>query len=402
MSIHRRLCLAAAAGAATLLMSSAPRAADVGVTDSEIKIGVHTSLTSAASFVGQGGRVGIDAAVAEINNNGGVNGRKLKLVYVDDRASPDGGVSAARRLVDEEKVFMVFGAGPSAATVSVLPFFQQNKVPYFVSFASDPRVLEKFHANIYSGSTVPQADALSEYTKFLIENLKARKVAVFACDQPHCSSGKPIMKSVLEKAGIAVRMIDYNSGDTDFTGQTQQAVSFNPDAIFLFGLATDEGRLIPQIRNAGLQQTIVTDTSGCDLSVLRLAGKAAEGYVTFWFGATQFYDDRTGAMGKFYASLDANKIDRPPNTPNLYTLMGYADVYVVAEALRLAGKDLTRAGLLKALDTGINGFVGGKTEHWSYAAPIGLPRTFTPTDHKGTRTVVPVVVRDGSFKPVAQ
>jgi len=386
---------------AALPLMRAASAADIGVSEKEIKIGVHTSLTGGASFIGQGGRLGIDLATAEINAHGGVNGRKLNVVYVDDRGAPDGGVSAARRLVDEEKVFAVFGAGPSAATVSVLPFFQQTKVPYFVSFASDPRVLEKFSANIYSGATVPQADALGEYAKFLIETIKAKRVAIFACDQPHCSSGKPILKGLLDKAGVASTIIDYNSGDTDFTGQIQQAIASKPDAVFLFGLAPDEGRLIPQIRNADIQQPIVTDTSGCDLSVLRLSGKAAEGYYTFWFGGSQFYDDNTGAMGKFYASLDANKIQRPANTPNLYSLMAYSDVYVVAEAIRLAGPDPTRAGLLKALDTGINGFVGGKTEPWTFAAPIGIPRTFTATDHKGTSSVVPVVVRNGSFKPVS-
>lgn len=381
-----------------LFLAARSFAAEVGVTDSAIKIGVHAALTGVASFVGQGGKVGIDAAVAEINGHGGINGRKLDIIYVDDRGAPDGGVAAVRRLIDDDKVFTVFGAGPSASTVSVVPLFQQNGVPYFVSFASDPRVLEKFIPNIYSGATVPQVDAIASYADFMIKDLKAKRVAMMVCDQPHCTSSAPILKGLLDKAGVSVVQISYNSGDTDFTGQMAQLKSASPDVIFLFGLAPDEGRIIPRIKRSGLTQPIVTDVSGSDLTVLRMAGPAAEGYYTFWFGGPQFYDDNTGAMGKFNESIKTNKIEHPANTPNLYTLMAYADVYVLAEAIRGAGKDLTRAGLLKSLDININGFVGGPPA-WSYAAPIGSPRTFTPTNHRGTNSAQPVVVKGGSFKP---
>src|ERR1700761_1908764 len=146
------LCRSMLMFAASVLLSSQLQAAEVGVTDTEIKIGIHTPMTGVASFVGQGTKVGVDLALAEINGHGGVNGRKLNFVWVDDRGTPDGGVAAVRRLVDSEKVFALFGSGSSASTVSVIPYFIQNGIPYYSSIASDPRVLEKFAPNIYSGS----------------------------------------------------------------------------------------------------------------------------------------------------------------------------------------------------------------------------------------------------------
>jgi branched-chain amino acid transport system substrate-binding protein len=383
--------------AAAMVLAAGSFAAEVGVTDNSIKIGVHATLTGVASFVGQGGKVGIDTAVAEINSHGGINGRKLDVIYVDDRGAPDGGVSAVRRLVDDDQAFMVFGAGTSASTVSVVPYFQQNGVPYFVSFASDPRVLEKFIPNIYSGATVPQKDAISSYANFLARDLKAKKVALMACDQPHCTSSAPTLKALLEKSGVNVTQVNFNSGDTDFTGQMAQVKAAAPDAIFLFGLAADEGRIIPRLKRSSLNQPIVTDFSGSDLTVLRMAGPAAEGYYTFWFGGPQFYDDETGAMGKLHASIKANRIERPANMPNLYTLMAYSDLYVVAEGLRKAGKDLTRAGFMKGLDS-VHDFVAGPPT-WSEAAPIGSPRSFSATNHQGTTSAQPVVVKGGAFKP---
>ncbi len=370
-----------------------------GVTDSEIKVGVHLSLTGPASFVGQGSRVGVALAQAEINAQGGINGRKLAFTFVDDRGTPDGGVAAVRRLVDEERVFFVLGAGTSTSTVPVLPFFERSGAPYYVSLASDPRVLEKFRPNVYSGATSTQ-DVFTEFmAKFVLNKFKPQRVALLQCDQGHCTSGGPRVKALLEKGGATVTVIQFNSGDTDFTGQVQQIKASNPDVVFVYGLASDGGRLFPQIRRGGITAQIVSDTSLADPSVAKVAGPAAEGFYAFWVGGTQFIDDKTGPMAQWLASLDKYNIERPAHTPNLYSLMLYADVYVVAEAMRAAGKNLTREALLQSLDNNIKGFIAGKDGHWKSAAPIGFPRTFTPTDHLGNRTLQALVNRGSVFNP---
>lgn len=370
-----------------------------GVTDTEIRIGVHLSLSGPASFVGQGAKVGIALAEAEINAKGGINGRKLVFNYVDDRGSPDGGVTAARKLVDEENMFIVLGAGTSTATVPVLPYFERNGVPYYVSLASDPQVMGKFRRNVYSGATSTQIVWGQSMAKFVADNLKPKRVAMMLCDQAHCISGGPLVRGFLQNGGAEVTTTTYNSGDTDFTGQIQQIKSANPDVIFIYGLASDGGRILPQIRRAGITAQIVGDPALGDPSVARMAGAAAENFYTFWSGGTQFIDDKTGPMGQWLASLDKMKIDRPANTPNTYSTMLYADVYVLAEAIRLAGKNLTRETLMNNLDTRINGFVAGKTPEWSFASAVGFPRTFTPSDHLGNRQLQALVSVGGVFRP---
>lgn len=394
----RGICLGWLVGTLLPVLQASAQTAP-GVTDTEIKVGVHLSMTGPASFVGQGSRVGIALAQAEINAQGGINSRKLVLVHVDDRGSPDGGVAAVRRLVDEENVFFVLGAGTSTSTVPVLPFFERNGVPYYVSLASDPRVMEKFRPNVYSGATSTQEVFTATMARFVVNKLKPKRVTLLQCDQGHCTSGGPLLKAHLEKAGTAVTVLTFNSGDTDFTGQVQQTKGSNPDVVFVYGLASDGGRLFPQLRRAGINVQIVTDTSLADPSVARVAGPAAEGFHAFWLGGTQFIDDKSGPMGQWLAALDKHQIERPANTPNLYSLMLYADVYVLAEAMRAAGRNLTRQALLNSLDNNIKGFVAGKDGYWKNAAPIGFPRTFTPTDHLGNRTLQPLVNRGGVFKP---
>ena len=398
-----RRSMVAMLGLAAAFAASRPAAAQAvpGVTDTEVKIGVHLSLSGPASFVGQGARVGTTLALREINDHGGVNGRKLVAVYVDDKGSPDGGVSASRRLVDEEKVFMVLGAGTSTSTVPVLPYFERSGVPYLVSLASDPAVVEKFRRNVYSGATASQATMTAGMADFVMGKFKPKRVAIMQCDQGHCMSGAPRVKGFLEKAGVAVTVTNFNSGDTDFTGQIQQIKSFNPDLVFVYGLAADGPRIFPQLRRAGITAQIVADTSLADPAVARNAGKSADGFCAFWFGGSQFIDDKTGPIGEWLKALDTNNIERPANTPNLYSMMLYSDVYVAAEAMRRAGRDLTRDNFMQALDTGIQGFVAGKDGFWTFAKPIGLPRSFTATDHAGNRAVQPVCSENGVFKPAA-
>ena len=270
-----------------------------GVSDSEVKIGVHLSLSGPASFVGQGARVGITLAQAEINAKGGINGRKLVFNFVDDRGSPDGGVTAARKLVDEENMFVVLGAGTSSSTVPVLPYFERNGVPYYVSLASDPQVMGKFRRNVFSGATSTQVVWGGAMAKFVLDNFKPKKVAMMQCDQAHCISGGPLVKGLLQTGGAEVSVVTFNSGDTDFTGQIQQIKSFNPDLVFIYGLASDGGRILPQIRRAGITAKIVGDPALGDPSVARMAGAAAENFYTFWSGGTQFIDDKTGPMGQW-------------------------------------------------------------------------------------------------------
>jgi len=85
--------------------------------------------------------------------------------------------------------------------------------------------------------------------------------------------------------------------------------------------------------------------------------------------------------------------------PDHYTIRAYAGAYVIAEALRRAGTNLTQENIVTRRDT-IRDFVGGRDPNFTYAAAIGLPRSFSPTDHQGTKTLALVVVKDGKFHAI--
>lgn len=361
-----------------------------------IVIGTQVPLTGPASFVGQGFQVGAELAMNEINANGGINGRNLNLKFVDDRGTPDGGVAAVRELVDRDQVLGVLSGSTSSATVAAIPYVSSNKALYYASLASDPQVLKDFHQNIFAGATINQKDGVKAYVTYL-KKQGFRSVAIMECDQAHCTSGTPLLQAALKAAGIEVTATaTYTSGDTDFTGQIAQVGKSKPEAVFIYGLAADGGRIIPQLRRAGVNVPLVGDTSLADPSVATVAGSAAEGFTTFWLGGTQFLSDNTGAMANWLQSLNNRVKDQPNGTPNLYSMMAYSDVYVLAEAIRESGDNVTKDAVIGNLEK-MSGFVAGKGGKWDFAEPVAVPRSFTTNDHQGNRTVTPISVTDGKF-----
>jgi branched-chain amino acid transport system substrate-binding protein len=366
-----------------------------------ITIGAHLPLTGPSSELGQGFDYGAKLAFQEINAHGGINGAQLKLVEADDQSSPSGAITAVQRLTLSEKIALLWNGSSSSPTVAVVPKMRSGPMPYYVGFASDPRVLDPFSKYVFSGAAIPVASVVSNLVDFIASKMKAKAVAMLSCDQANCKASVPLLKKGLEAKGVNV-VVDqtFHSGDTDFTGQIDAIKSAKPDLVQIWGLPADGGRIVGQLRRAGITAPIVGDTAMADQAVLDLAGPAAEGMYAMWIAGAQFLSDNTGPMKEFRDRFAKAFPNAPSGMPNQYTIRAYADAYVIAEALRRAGSDLGPENIVKQLDT-IQNFVAGRDDSFKYAAAIGLPRSFSPTDHQGTKVVAPVVVKDGKFQAVS-
>lgn len=123
--------------------------------DGPITIGVHYLLTGPSSELGLGFQYGARLALSEINAHGGVNGRELKLILVDDKSTPDGAITAVQRLTAGSTVVLQWGGSSSSPTIAVLPWLKAGPTPYNAGFASGPRVLEPFGRYVFSGASAP-------------------------------------------------------------------------------------------------------------------------------------------------------------------------------------------------------------------------------------------------------
>lgn len=365
-----------------------------------VTIAAHIPLTGASSELGQGFDYGARLAFSEINAHGGVNGHELKLVEADDQSTPNGAITAVQRLTLGTQIALLWNGSSSSPTVAVVPRMRGGPTPYYVGFASDPRVLDPFSRFIFSGAALPVATVASNVVGFISSHLKAHTIAILSCDQANCKASIPLLKSGLDAKGIKIVEDEtFHSGDTDFTGQISGIKAANPDVVQIWGLPADGGRIVSQIRRAGITAPIVGDTAMTDQAVLELAGSSAEGMYAMWIAGAQFLSDDTGPMKEFRAHFAKAYPNAPTGMPNQYTIRAYADAYVIAEAVRRAGADVTPAAIVTQLVT-IQDFVAGKDAAFTYASAIGLPRSFSATDHQGTKQLTVVVVKDGKFQTV--
>ncbi|MBR1122605.1 ABC transporter substrate-binding protein [Bradyrhizobium lablabi] len=128
-------------GVAMLLLAGEVRA-EPGVTDKSIKVGILGSLSGPLAVFGTGNLAGATIAFEEANAAGGVNGRKIEWVSLDDESSPPKGIAAYKKLVDQDQVFAVYGPAASAVGQALVPTFKLSKTPTFISVFSTPAVTE--------------------------------------------------------------------------------------------------------------------------------------------------------------------------------------------------------------------------------------------------------------------
>jgi branched-chain amino acid transport system substrate-binding protein len=393
MKLSKRHALFALIAVGMLAFANAAIAQKVnGVTDTEILIGSHGPLTGPAAYIGLGARSGLDLAVEEINAAGGVHGRKLKVLFEDDGFSPAKALAAVKKLVEDNKVFMIFGASGSNPTIGTLDYLRESKVPTYISISSAPAVTRPFSHYIFRGATVETVLYGERFSEFIIEYNKAQRLAIIAgSDELPKNEADATTREMKKNYNLEpVVRVEYKVGDTDFTPQLLKVREANPDLIMINGNLTEAVIIVRQARELGLKQPLFGSGTMVDNSMIAKARAAAEGFMGPWF-VPHFIDSNHPDMVKFreaWAKLNPNA---PVGRPNVFDYMTYGDMHVVAEGLRRAGRDLTPEKFFAALET---------LDKWR-VSEVAQPRTFTDWHHVGNLNLQMMVIKDGKWVPVS-
>jgi branched-chain amino acid transport system substrate-binding protein len=383
--------LAAVAMGSALALVSTIAAAETGVTNDTVLIGAYGPVTGPAAFIGLGGRDGAELALSEINAAGGVNGRKLKMIFEDDAFSPAKALASVKKLVEQDNVFMILGLSGSNPTVGTLDYLREAKIPTYVAIASAPQVTHPFSHYLFRGASTESARYGEVYAEFLTQHLKVKKIAILSGADENAKNEADNVERMLDKwygTKILTRA-EFKVGDKDFTPQILKVKQVDPDIILAIGQTPEVSIIIKQIRDLGLKQPIFGGAAAVDNSIIINAGPAAEGYMGGWL--TPLYLDSTEPpMAKYMQAYTKMFPNAPKGRPNLYDIMGYTEVYVIAEGLRRAGPDLTREKFVSALET-LKDYRG--TE-------IASPRTFTDWHHIGNLRQQIMVVKNQKWVPV--
>jgi len=368
----------AVAAAAPTYPPPAPRAPAIrGVSDSEIRFGIAAPFSGPAKELGRQMKLGLDTAFGAINDAGGINGRQLRLVAVDDGYEPNRTLGAMKQLVEKDGVFGIVGnVGTPTATIA-LPYALQQRMVFFGAFTGagllrrDPPDRYVFN---YRASYAEETEATVNYL-VKVRRLKPEQIAVFAQQDGYGDSGYAgVVKAVRALNGDPEKILRLNYKreapmDVDNAVNALRAHKGPIKAVIMVPTYRAAARFIEKTRDLypAMIYTNVSFVGSTALAEeLKLLGpKYTEGIIV-----TQVVPALDGYSSFVLDYKKALAQEFPGEAADYVSLEGYTTGNLLAEGLRRAGPDVDTEKLVDALeslrnyDTGLGTRLAfGRTEH---------------------------------------
>jgi branched-chain amino acid transport system substrate-binding protein len=354
----------------TAAATAAPSAAVPGVTDSEIVIGSWGPQDGPAGAYGVIDRT-IAAFFKKVNDDGGINGRKVRFLYENDSYQPAKTVAAVKKLVEEDKVFALVSGLGTPNNLAVMDYLVQNNVPHVGPATGTSALAIPLKKNVYAVQLnyTTEATLLAQYA---FDQGSAKKVAVFYQNDAFGKEGLDAINAELKRRGAPeATAVSYETADTNFSAQALKLQTSGADTVILYAVPKPGGSVIAEMTKIGYKPKILASAVLNDPSIFQLAGAGIEGtIIPAWLPA---YDDLSNP--KIVDWQGYMKKYAPNEQIGGFAVSGWVEAQVLAEALKRAGKNLTRESLLQALD-GMKDYKDSLLPSISYSA----------TDHAGTKT----------------
>lgn len=379
---------------AIALMPVGAAAQSPGVTPTEITIGALGPLTGATSFMGLPGRDGMQLAVEEINQAGGINGRKLKLDF-EHAFTPAESVAGAKKLVESDGVFVLVLASGSTGAAAAADYVREKGVPTYNLFGATPIIRTPFAANVFHGAMPASTDSAQALVDRVFQaNPKASKIGLLVGTYAFPQSNKAAVLPILQKLPVEVMVEEFDQGARDFTSQLLKFARQKVDAVIVLGSFSEGGFAIKQAPEKGLTNVAwVLDGSAVNDAIVPILGEKNPPNVWGYSNTPYFPAQAVPATEKF-REMWVRRYGQPPQgRPNIYDLVAYGGTYVLAAAIKNAGTDLTWPGLIASwskLKNAKPSDLGG--------LDVIYPESFTESDHQGNRVMGRAVIKDGIWQ----
>jgi branched-chain amino acid transport system substrate-binding protein len=296
-----------------------------------IKIGVVGPTTGAVTQYGDMVREGVDTAVERINATGGVNGKKLETVVIDDGCEPKQGPVAANRVVNS-KIGFVVGHVCSGATIAAADIYNNEGVVMVTPSATSPALTDgKNYEFIFRtiGRDDQQGPAAA---KFILDKIKPKKVAVLHDKQSYGQGIATAVKNDLEKGGVPVAIFEgINAGDSDYSAVITKLKAQGVDFVYYGGYHPEMGLLLRQAAEQGVKAKWMGPEGTGNPDINAIAGDAVEGMLlTLPADFTQ-----NAANAEIVKAFEAKK----RNAGGAFQMTAYAATQVIADGIKGAGTD---------------------------------------------------------------
>lgn len=326
--------LLAACGGGGSGSGSASGGNTTGKDDKEIKIGVNLELSGAVSAYGIQEKEGIELAVKKINDDGGILGKKIKLVIKDNKSETGEAVSVAASLTNDG-VVAIIGPATSGATKATIPNLTKAQVPAITPSGTDDAITvanetvqEFIFRTCYQDSF--QGSILAKYAS---ENLEGKKAVIIGDNSS--DYGKGLTKAFTDTfKGEIVANENFVEKDKDFKATLTKIKDKEFDFIYIPGYYTEAGLIIKQAREMGITQPILGADGFSDPKLVEIAG--AENVNEVYY--TSHFSENAPATDKVEGFVKDFKAEYKGKTPSSFNALAYDSVYMLKDAIEAAGE----------------------------------------------------------------
>jgi branched-chain amino acid transport system substrate-binding protein len=339
-----------AAALAALALASGLAAAqnsNQGVSKNEIVLGSIQDLSGPIAGFGKQVRLGMLLRVDEINEQGGVNGRKIRLIVEDSAYDPKKAVLAAQKLVNQDKIFAMVGHIGTAQNMAAMPVqFEKNVINFFPVTAAR-EMYEPFHRLKYSFAAT-YYDQMRTVVPKLAKDKGAKKICTMYQDDEF---GLEVMRGAeagLKAAGMELaERTSYKRGATDFSSQIARMKSAGCDMVVLGTIIRETIGAIGESRKTGYNPIFIGSSAAYTDLIHKLGGPAMNGLYATHTSQHPYLDEASQPI-RFWANKYKTKFNEDPTVFSVY---GYNAIDAFLKAASKAGPNLTTDSFIKAMDT---------------------------------------------------
>ena len=373
---------------ATLALGSGISMAQQGVGKTEVTLGSIQDLSGPLAGFGKQARLGMMLRVDEINEQGGINGRKLKLIIEDSGYDPKKAVLAAQKLVNQDKIFMMVGHLGTAQNLAAMPVqFDKNIINFFPITAAR-EMYEPFHKLKYSFAAT-YYDQIRTTAPKLIKDKNIKKVCTLYQDDEF---GLEVMRggeAGLKTIGMEfAEKTSYKRGATDFSSQVARMKASGCEMVVLGTIIRETIGAIGESRKTGFNPLFLGSSASYTDLIHKLGGPAMNGLYATMTVQNPYLDEASQPI-RFWANKYKTKFNEDPTVFSVY---GYNIIDTFAKAAQKAGTSLTTESFIKAMDTmTIPPDMFGSAQ-----------ATFSPTKRLGSDASRLSQITDGKWKPVSE
>jgi branched-chain amino acid transport system substrate-binding protein len=338
--------LATASLLATVLVAAAPALAQQGITDTEIVIGDVEPLTGPPALLGVAASIGHKIAIAEANNAGGINGRKIKYVLEDDGYVTARTIQGVKKVIEVDKAFAMLGISGSGQSIAVMPVLEKAGIPTVIDVAPVKFLWEPARKNVF---VVGQSyeEGIIHLVKYLADKNPGKKWGLITQDDDYGITVRDGFDSVVkEKKLNVVYSGNYKKGQQDFSSDMLQLKDSGAEVFLAGGIIAENIAMMKELEKLNVKPVTGIFWPGRVEPVLKLMGPAGDGIY-----AVDYVEPFAGEAGKAFLEKAKPLVSEAElKGINRYTMTGYAAAKVLIAAIERCGKQPTWACTITELE----------------------------------------------------